>query len=63
MSAQHGIEQNQRYVEVEQAIHHIVYAADGDTDDLIDDLTAWVFDRIEAARGGVVGYLNSPEEN
>lgn len=49
MSAEHSIEQNRRYVEVEQEIHRIVYATDGDTDDLIGELTDWVFDRIESA--------------
>jgi hypothetical protein len=47
MSARPGMAQNQRYVEVEQEIHRIVHAADGDTDELIDDLTVWVFDHLD----------------
>ena len=38
--------QNKQYVEIEENIHRIVYATDGDTDDLITELSDWVYDYV-----------------
>jgi hypothetical protein len=44
-------------------VHRIVHSADGDTDDLIDELTAWALDHVQRAygRGHVEGTREACE--